>query len=95
MTSKHVLAFVIVVVGVLAARAEETEVLFDGAGLDGWDTSRDQERLKREFAVSELTAVGSPPALASHFLKLAPFPVAEFRVLGFVPHPTLCRWNSD
>ena len=69
MNTKHALAIVIVALGTLAARAEETEVLFDGAGISGWDAARDQERLKREFAISELSAVRSPPALAWRFVS--------------------------
>jgi len=49
--------------------AEETEVLFDGTAVEGWDPARNQDRLKREFAVSELTAVKSPPALAWRFVS--------------------------
>ena len=41
--------------------AEETEVLFGGTAVEGWDPARDQDRLKREFEVSELPAVKSPP----------------------------------
>ena len=64
MKTKHALALLIVVASALAARADETEVLFDGSGIGGWDTARDQQRLEREFAVSELTVVPTPPALA-------------------------------
>ncbi|OHB82145.1 MAG: hypothetical protein A2V98_00840 [Planctomycetes bacterium RBG_16_64_12] len=56
MNTKHALAFVIVVVGALAARAEETEVLFDGAGIRGWDTSRDADG-KLDFPLSYLTII--------------------------------------
>lgn len=69
MKTKHALALLIVVASVLAARADETEVLFDGSGIDGWDTARDQQRLEREFAVSELTVVPAPPALAWRFVS--------------------------
>jgi hypothetical protein len=69
MNTKHALALLIVVASALAARADETEVLFDGAGIGGWDTARDQQRLEREFAVSELTAVPAPPALAWRFVS--------------------------
>lgn len=58
MNTKHALAFVIVAVGALAARAEETEVLFDGAGIGKWDTSRDEERLRREFAAIAAAVLG-------------------------------------
>lgn len=69
MNNRHAFAIVILVLGALAARAEETVVLFDGSGVGGWDPARDQERLKLEFAVSELTAVPSPPALAWRFVS--------------------------
>jgi len=49
--------------------AEETEVLFGGTAVEGWDPARDQDRLKREFEVSELSAVKSPPALAWRFVS--------------------------
>lgn len=68
------LAIVLVIGGAFRAQADETEILFDGSEISGWDTSRDQERLQREFAVSELTAVRSPPALAWKFVsKAIPF----------------------
>jgi hypothetical protein len=69
MKTKHALVLMIVVAGVPTVRADETEVLFDGSGIGGWDTARDQQRLKREFAVSELTAVPAPPALAWRFVS--------------------------
>jgi hypothetical protein len=69
MNTKHALTLLIVAAGVLAARADETEVLFDGSGIGGWDTARDQERMRREFAVSELNAVPAPPALAWRFVS--------------------------
>ncbi len=69
MNTKHALAFVIVVMGALATRADETEVLFDGTNISQWDTARDQERLKRELALSELSAVASPPALSWRFVS--------------------------
>jgi hypothetical protein len=49
--------------------ADETEVLFDGAAVADWDPMRDQQRLQREFAVSKLSAVKSPSALAWRFVS--------------------------
>ena len=49
--------------------AMETEVLFDGAGLDDWDAARGAARLSREFSVSELTQVEEPNALQWRFVS--------------------------
>ena len=52
----------------IAALATETEVLFDGKGIGDWTTSRDDERLKKEFSLSELTQTQDPAALRWHFV---------------------------
>jgi hypothetical protein len=74
------------------AQAVETEVLFDGTDIGDWDTGRDQDRLQREFSLSELSAVKDPPALQWRFvskgvgfndvflMKPIERPVAAFRV---------------
>lgn len=59
----------LLVLGSAIAQAEETEVLFDGTSIAAWDPMRDQERLKREFSLSELVALPSPPALAWRFVS--------------------------
>ncbi len=69
MKTTSALAISLVVLAAWNSRAEETEVLFDGTAVESWDPMRDQERLKREFAVSELSAVESPPALAWRFVS--------------------------
>ncbi len=50
-----------------AVGAIETEVLFDGSRLGDWTTSRDDQRLAKEFSLSELTGVASPAALQWRF----------------------------
>lgn len=69
MNTTSALAISLVVLAAWNSRAEETEVLFDGTAVESWDPMRDQERLKRELAVSELSAVESPPALAWRFVS--------------------------
>jgi len=56
---------------VLAASlaAKETEVLFDGKGVEQWDTARDQARLRREFAASEVKQSSEPDALLWRFVS--------------------------
>ncbi len=69
MNTKLALALLILVSTALAASADETETLFDGSGIAGWDTARDPQRLDREFALSELAPLQTPPALAWRFVS--------------------------
>ncbi len=50
------------------AHAAETEVLYDGAGVGDWTTSRDEQRIAKELALSELTGVADPAALQWRFI---------------------------
>ncbi|MFA6546472.1 MAG: hypothetical protein WCS99_18795, partial [Limisphaerales bacterium] len=52
-----------------ATLALETETLFDGATPSDWSTARDDERLKREFSLSELVAADGPAALQWRFVS--------------------------
>lgn len=46
----------------IPARAVETEVVFDGSGVDGWTSSREPERQAREFYRNELTTSAPSPS---------------------------------
>jgi len=52
-----------------ACAAGEVEVLFDGKGVEQWDTARDQARLRREFATSEVKQSSEPDALLWRFVS--------------------------
>ena len=51
-----------------AAGADETEIVFDGAGIADWSTGRDSARLAKEFSLSELSAASDPAALQWRFV---------------------------
>jgi hypothetical protein len=51
------------------ARADETQILFDGTAVEAWDRARDSERLDREFVVDAVSGVQSPPALSWRFVS--------------------------
>ncbi len=53
----------------MTGQSTEIEVLYQGRGLDAWDTGRDAGRLAREFVQSSLgPAPGPPPALLWRFV---------------------------
>ena len=47
----------------------ETEVLFDETGVQDWSTARDEQRLRREFSVSQLTQSEKPAGLRWRFVS--------------------------
>ena len=53
----------------LAARAEETQVVFDGTGVGVWDRARDPERLAREFVVDDVSQGNTPQSLSWRFVS--------------------------
>lgn len=63
------LSLVFILLASTAARADQVEVLFDGNGLAAWDVARDADRLRREFAVSDVSAATNPPALEWRFVS--------------------------
>jgi hypothetical protein len=50
------------------AVAAETEVLFDGTGAGDWTTARDEQRIAKELALSELRPAADPSALQWRFI---------------------------
>ncbi len=52
-----------------SALALETEVLFEGTNIGDWSTMRDQARLDREFALSEVVGAKDPAALQWRFIS--------------------------
>lgn len=69
MKMTHGCTCLIVVLFGLAARAEETQVIFDGTSVAAWDRMRSPERLAREFTVDEVSAVNTPPSLSWRFVS--------------------------
>lgn len=92
------------------AGAAETEVLCDGSGVADWTTSRDADRLSREFWLSEITRTTAPATLRWRFVpRETAFndlflrrPIAK-ETLQFPPgrpragqsYPLLCAFTLD
>ena len=65
---RTLLPLILILIPSLHALATETEVLFDGKDISDWTTSRDDERLKKEFSLSELAKSEAPSALRWRFI---------------------------
>ncbi len=69
MNAKLLTALTVLLLTHRATLALETETLFDGTNLHDWSVARDDERLKREFSLSELAAAKEPAALQWRFVS--------------------------
>jgi Beta-galactosidase len=69
MNSKLLATLTVLLLTHPATPALETEAFFDGAESGAWSTARDDERLKREFSLSELAAAKDSAALQWRFVS--------------------------
>ncbi|MFA6562719.1 MAG: beta-galactosidase [Verrucomicrobiia bacterium] len=69
MNTKLLTVLAVLLLARSATLALETETLFDGTNPRDWSTARDDERLKREFSLSELVAMKDPAALRWRFVS--------------------------
>ena len=71
MNTRITITGLLFLIPVFSVRGKEIETLFDGHHIEQWSTQRDQERLRKEFSLSQLTAASSPAALSWHFVSQA------------------------